>query len=98
MRTLKQIISEHIEYRKQIIKLAKADLIKTYRGAALRMGMGYYKSSSKNICILVCIFCWIKSRKVCKWLSIFLMACFWINSLVLYEWYDNSRNRVYKKI
>lgn len=32
---LKQIIKEHKEYRKQIYKLAKADLVKTYRGAAL---------------------------------------------------------------
>lgn len=32
---LKKIIKEHIEYKNQIIKLAKADLVKTYRGAAL---------------------------------------------------------------
>ena len=30
-----QIIKDHIQYRQQIFKLAKADLIKTYRGAAL---------------------------------------------------------------
>lgn len=35
MGTLFQIIREHFEYKKQIIKLAKADLIKTYRGSAL---------------------------------------------------------------
>ena len=35
VRTLLKIIKEHIEYRKQIIKLAKADLVKTYRGSAL---------------------------------------------------------------
>lgn len=35
MSTLKNIIEEHILYRKQIVKLAKSDLIKTYRGAAL---------------------------------------------------------------
>ena len=29
------ILKEHWEYRKQILKLAKADLVKTYRGAAL---------------------------------------------------------------
>lgn len=32
---LKDIITEHIVYRKQIFKLAKSDLIKTYRGSAL---------------------------------------------------------------
>lgn len=33
--TLKTIISEHINYKSQISMLAKSDLIKTYRGAAL---------------------------------------------------------------
>ena len=35
LKILKQIIKDHIEYRKQIFKLAKADLAKTYRGSAL---------------------------------------------------------------
>ena len=35
MKNLINIIKEHIEYRQQIFKLAKADLVKTYRGAAL---------------------------------------------------------------
>ncbi len=35
MKELIAIIKEHIEYKKQIFKLAKADLVKTYRGAAL---------------------------------------------------------------
>lgn len=35
MKMLLQILKEHIEYKNQIFKLAKADLIKTYRGAAL---------------------------------------------------------------
>jgi len=35
MSTLKTIIKEHITYRKQIFKLAKANLEKTYRGSAL---------------------------------------------------------------
>lgn len=35
MKTLKRIIKDHIEYRRQIIKLAKADISKTYRGSAL---------------------------------------------------------------
>lgn len=32
---LKKIIKEHVEYENQIMKLAKTDLIKTYRGSAL---------------------------------------------------------------
>ena len=30
-----KILKEHWQYRQQLIKLAKADLVKTYRGAAL---------------------------------------------------------------
>lgn len=35
MRNLIGIIKDHVAYRQQIFKLAKADLVKTYRGAAL---------------------------------------------------------------
>ena len=35
IKTLKIIVNEHISFRKQIFMLAKSDLIKTYRGAAL---------------------------------------------------------------
>lgn len=35
MKTLKSIILEHYEWRSQIFKLAKSDIIKTYSGAAL---------------------------------------------------------------
>ena len=35
METLKLIKEEHISYKKQIFKLAKSDLVKTYSGAAL---------------------------------------------------------------
>ena len=33
--TIKNIIKEHVTWRSQILKLAKADIIKTYSGAAL---------------------------------------------------------------
>ena len=35
MKTLISIIKDHIAWRRQILKLAKADIIKTYKGAAL---------------------------------------------------------------
>lgn len=35
MNILKEIIKDHIDYRKQLFKLAKSDIIKTYKGAAL---------------------------------------------------------------
>ena len=34
-KALKEILKDHIIYFRQIFKLAKADLVKTYRGAAL---------------------------------------------------------------
>lgn len=35
MKVIREILKDHFKYRKQIFKLAKADLIKTYKGAAL---------------------------------------------------------------
>ncbi|WP_303857818.1 ABC transporter permease [Aminicella lysinilytica] len=35
MRTFIEILKDHVTYGRQLIKLAKADIIKTYRGAAL---------------------------------------------------------------
>ena len=35
MSVLKEIFRDHVRYRRQILKLAKSDLIKTYKGAAL---------------------------------------------------------------
>ena len=35
MKVIREILKDHYKYRKQIFKLAKADLIKTYKGAAL---------------------------------------------------------------
>lgn len=35
MKTIKKIISEHIRYRRSVFRLAKSDLIKTYKGTAL---------------------------------------------------------------
>lgn len=38
MRTLKEIIEDHIEYRRQLVQLAKADMKKAYGGV---LGMGW---------------------------------------------------------
>lgn len=35
MNTLREIIADHIKYRKQIFSLAKSDIVKTYRNTAL---------------------------------------------------------------
>ena len=43
MKTLWKIIISHIQYRNQILQLAKTDLIKTYRGALLSWGWAILK-------------------------------------------------------
>lgn len=43
METIKKILDEHLTYRKQVIKLAKSDLIKTYRGSALGWSWAFIK-------------------------------------------------------
>lgn len=43
MKTLWKIIISHIQYRSQILQLAKTDLIKTYRGALLSWGWAILK-------------------------------------------------------
>ena len=35
MNTLSEIVSDHIKFRRQLLKLAKSDIVKQYRGAAL---------------------------------------------------------------
>lgn len=95
MKVLKQIIKDHIEYKKQIMKLAKSDLVKTYRGSALRMGMGNNQTSCYYICILVCIRDRIKSKQHSKWISIFSMVNSWTCSMVLYGRHDNRWDKLY---
>lgn len=43
MNTFKEILTEHIEWRGQILKLAKSDIIKTYSGAALGWAWAFVK-------------------------------------------------------
>lgn len=43
MSTIKTIFTEHLTYRKQIFKLAKSDLVKTYRGSALGWTWAFIK-------------------------------------------------------
>ena len=43
MRTLLKIIKQHITWRHQLIKLAKADLVKTYSGSALGWAWAFIK-------------------------------------------------------
>ena len=51
MKTVKKILKEHIDYRKQIFKLAKSDIIKTYKGAALGWAWAIIRPA-----ITICVF------------------------------------------
>jgi len=47
METLITIIREHVEYRKHILKLAKSDIVRTYRAAALGWSWAIIKPAFK---------------------------------------------------
>ena len=79
------IIRDHIAYRQQIFKLAKADLIKTYRGAALGWAWAIIKPA---VTIFVYWFTFeigLRAGKDVNRISIFSLANCWCNTLVLYE-------------
>ena len=79
------IIRDHIAYRQQIFKLAKADLIKTYRGAALGWAWAIIKPA---VTIFVYWFAFeigLRAGKDVNRIPIFSLANCWCNTLVLYE-------------
>lgn len=45
MNTIREILLDHYEYRHQLLKLAKSDILKTYRGAALGWAWALIKPS-----------------------------------------------------
>lgn len=82
---LKEIIKDHITYKQQIFKLAKSDLIKTYRGAALGWAWAIIKPA---VTIFVYWFAFeigLRSGKPVNRISILLMAYCRCNAMVLYE-------------
>lgn len=82
---LEEIVKEHKTYKHQILKLAKADLVKTYRGAALGWSWAIIKPA---VTIFVYWFAFeigLRSGKDVNRFSIFLMAYCWSYALVLYE-------------
>ncbi len=82
---LKDIINDHLTYKQQIFKLAKADLIKTYRGAALGWAWAIIKPA---VTIFVYWFAFeigLRSGKPVNRFPIFSMANFRCYAMVLYE-------------
>ncbi len=82
---LGDIIKDHITYKQQIFKLAKADLIKTYRGAALGWAWAIIKPA---VTIFVYWFTFeigLRAGKDVNRISIFLMAYSRRYTMVLYE-------------
>ncbi len=88
MSTLIEIIKDHIQYKQQIFKLAKADIVKTYRGAALGWAWAIIKPA---VTIFVYWFAFqigIRSGKPVEgypfflWLIAGLIPWFYINDML----------------
>lgn len=88
MKNLVKIFKEHIEYRQQIVKLAKADLVKTYRGAALGWSWAIIKPT---VTIFVYWFAFeiglrsggnVKGYPFFLWLIAGLIPWFYINDML----------------
>lgn len=88
MNTLREIITEHIRCRKQIWKLAKSDLIKTYKGSALGWAWAIIKPT-----ITLCVYWFafsigLKSGKPVEgypyflWLMAGLIPWFYMRSML----------------
>ena len=56
MNTLIGIIQDHIVWRHQLLKLAKADIVKTY-WSSIRLGVGHYQANGDGARFMVRIFC-----------------------------------------
>lgn len=85
MKILADILKGHVEYKQQIFKLAKADLIKTYRGAALGWAWAIIKPA---VTIFVYWFTFeigLRAGRDVNRISIFSMANCWCCTMVLYE-------------
>ena len=89
MHTFVEIIKDHLQYKQQIFKLAKADLIKTYRGAALGWAWAIIKPA---VTIFVYWFAFqigIRSGKNVEefpfflWLIAGLVPWFYINDMLV---------------
>ena len=82
---LGEMIKDHMIYKQQIFKLAKADLIKTYRGAALGWAWAIIKPAVTIFVYWFAFAIGLRAGKDVNRISIFPMAHCWCNALVLYE-------------
>lgn len=82
---LGNILKEHKTYRQQILKLAKADLVKTYRGAALGWSWAIIKPA---VTIFVYWFAFeigLRAGKDVNRISVLFVVNCWSNAMVLHE-------------
>ncbi len=82
---LGNILKEHKTYRQQILKLAKADLVKTYRGAALGWSWAIIKPA---VTIFVYWFAFeigLRAGKDVNRISVLFVVDCWSNAMVLHE-------------
>ena len=79
MHSLIEILKDHFQYRQQIFKLAKADLVKTYRGAALGWAWAIIKPA-----VTIFVY-WFAFAIGIKGFSFFPLAYSRSCAMVLYE-------------
>jgi len=84
VKILTEIIKDHIAYIQQIFKLAKADLIKTYRGAALGWMWAIIKPAVTVFVYWFTFEIGLRAGKDVNRISIFSMVNSRSNSMVLY--------------
>lgn len=88
MNTFIGIIKDHIQYKQQIFKLAKADLVKTYRGAALGWAWAIIKPAVTIFVYLFAFQIGIRGGKAVEgfpfflWLIAGVVPWFYINDML----------------
>ncbi len=82
---LGNILKEHKTYRQQILKLAKADLVKTYRGAALGWSWAIIKPAVTIFVYWFAFAIGLRAGKDVNRISVLFVVDCWSNAMVLHE-------------
>ena len=82
---LGNILKEHKTYRQQILKLAKADLVKTYRGAALGWSWAIIKPAVTIFVYWFAFAIGLRAGKDVNRISVLFVVDCRSNAMVLHE-------------
>jgi len=85
-----QILKEHFQYKQQILKLAKADLVKTYRGAALGWSWAVIKPAVTIFVYWFAFSIGLRANKPVNgydfflWLIVGIVPWFYMNDMIVH--------------